>query len=62
MAELQYYKDMLGTEDYQVSAVLNSDQAAAIVKAHDVGIADLNSEEAELVDQAISIIKGSIRP
>lgn len=61
MATLQYYKDMLGTNDQPVSATLNSDQAAAIVKAHDVGIANLNNEERILVDQAISRIKDSIR-
>lgn len=62
MALLQYYKELIRTEDYQVSALLNSDQAAAILKAHDVGIANLNSEEEALVDQAISRIKDSIRP
>lgn len=61
MATLQYYKDMLGTNDQPVSATLNSDQAAAIVKAHDVGIANLNNEERTLVDQAISRIKESIK-
>ena len=52
---------MLGTNDQPVSATLNSDQAAAIVKAHDEGIANLNNEERILVDQAISRIKESIK-
>lgn len=61
MATLQYYKDLLGVKDQHVSAVLSVDQAAAIVKAHDVGISNLNREEVALVDQAISRIKDSIR-
>jgi len=61
MATLQYYKDLLGDQDQQVSAVLNADQSAAIVKAHDAGVSNLTNEETALVDQAISRIKDSIR-
>ena len=56
------FRDMLGPDDTQVSAVLNADQAATIVKADDVGVDNLTNAETGLIDQAISRIKESIRP
>lgn len=39
---------------------INREQGAAIIKAHDVGILNLNAEEQILVDQVMSTIKFEI--
>lgn len=57
---LNYYQEMARPGVYKVD--LTADQAAAILKAHDHGIAALESDETALIDQVMSILKDEIWP
>ncbi|BCD97678.1 hypothetical protein MARGE09_P1879 [Marinagarivorans cellulosilyticus] len=57
---IDYYRGLTSGGSYL--AMLSQDQAAAVLKAHDHGIAALGIEEVALLDQVMSILKGEIRP
>lgn len=57
---LDYYRSLTSGGSY--ISMLSCDQAAAVLKAHDHGLSNLNREEIELLDQVMSILKDEIRP
>lgn len=57
---LEHYMGMAKAGTYP--AQLSTEQAAAVLKAHDHGIAALSQEEIALLDQVMSILKEEIWP
>ena len=55
---LYEYAGLVKEGMYQVK--LNKEQASVILKAHDYGISALIDEEAALLDQVVSLLKGQI--
>jgi hypothetical protein len=58
---LDYYRGLTERSGH-ADISLNSDQSAAILKAHDHGIAAMGAEEIKLLDQVVSKIKSEIWP
>lgn len=56
---LSYYESLVSQR--AITAELAKKEQAAIIKAHDWGLAQLNDEEKELVERAISAITFAIR-
>ncbi|WP_232902045.1 hypothetical protein [Marinobacter sp. G11] len=57
---LDHYRAMAVSGSYQAN--LNQSQVAAVLKAHDYGLAILTPEETRLVEQVMSVLKDQIWP
>ena len=57
---LDHYRAMAVSGSYQAN--LNQSQVAAVLKAHDYGLAILTPEETRLAEQVMSVLKDQIWP
>lgn len=58
--DLSYYKQL--TQGGSLEVELSGEQAAVVLKAHDYGVGQLNSDEIVILDAVIGKLKDKIWP
>ncbi len=62
LTPLDYYTNLLNNKQHSSTIRISPQEAAVILKTHDYGIAQLNSEEARLLHQVVAELKSTTWP